>query len=279
MDEGSSWRPTNTTDRLPTVSVEADLDLALRVAEDAAALAHSLFRSGSPTTTKSDGSVVTEADVAVERQIREQLQRWRPDDRVVGEELGGAGAGPRRWIIDPIDGTRNFVAGGAEWGVNVALQDADDLVVGVVVAPELGQRWWGGRGIGAFQSPTEVPARDGVPLRVSAREHLDDATVSAWLDEGHPALDRLRALPGWEEPSNIAMMFRVPAGTLDVLVDGTRSMIWDRAPLIVLVEEAGGRYSDLAGGRNYESHGGFFTNGHVHEAARQVVSHSEQSDL
>jgi histidinol-phosphatase len=253
------------------VRLAADMGLAVRVAEEAAAIALDLFNAGSPSHTKADGTVVTDADHAVERFVVAELRRWRPDDAVLGEEFGQAGSSNRRWIIDPIDGTANFVAGTEEWGVNIALQDGDELLLGVVAAPCIGQRWWASRSVGAFRSPLGSPTDDGERLRVSDRSHLADAVVSAWLLDEDPALPLLRALPGWEEPSNIAMMFRVPDGTLDVLVDGTPSKIWDRAPLIVLVEEAGGRYCDTCGGRNAELPGGLFTNGHVHEAIKELV--------
>lgn len=240
-------------------------------------MALDLFRAGSPSHIKSDGTVVTDADRAVERFVVAELAKWRPEDAVLGEELGETGSSNRRWIIDPIDGTRNFVAGNEEWGVNIALQDGDELLVGVVVAPCMGQRWCANRGGGAFRSPLGVPAGDGERLEVSDRAHLSDVIVSGWLSDGDPTLAALRSLPGWEEPTSIMMMFRLPDGTLDVLVDGTPSKIWDRAPLIVIVEEAGGRYSDRSGGYNLALPGGLFTNGHVHQPVHELVHRTRKS--
>lgn len=253
------------------MTLAADMDLAVRIADEAAAIALELFRSGSPVRWKPDGSVVTDADEAVERFVQAELLRARPHDAVFGEELGLTGSGSRRWIIDPIDGTSSFVAGGDEWGVNIALQDGADILLGVVATPTVDQRWWASRGAGAFNGPIGGRPDEGNRLRVSARSRLSDAIVTAWGPQDDPALPSLRALPGWEDPTTIAAMFRIPGGSLDVLVDGTQSKVWDRAPLTVLVEEAGGRYSDLLGGRNVDLPGGLFTNGLLHDPILQLV--------
>ena len=125
--------------------------------------------------TKPDLTPVTEADTDAERAIRSMLQRTRPRDMVVGEELEPTGHGRRQWVLDPIDGTKNFVRGVPVWATLVALVDDRTPVVGVVSAPALGRRWWGAVGTGAFTGRSLCSARE---LRVSAVDHLGDASLS-----------------------------------------------------------------------------------------------------
>ncbi len=151
---------------------------------------------------KADGSVVTEADIAVERMLSAALTRHRPSDAVLGEELGAVGQSSRRWIIDPIDGTMNFVAGRPDWGVHVALERDGEVIVGVVTRPVLGRRWWAGRGGGAYVGAlagADVPRR----LRVSGVQELGEARVSGWLSDADPLKARLRSLPSWVEPLDL----------------------------------------------------------------------------
>lgn len=240
-DDVSSW-------------VADDLELALCLANEASAVALDFFRRGVTPGQKPDGSVVTEADVEVER--------MRPSDAVLGEELGAVGDAPRRWILDPIDGTMNFVAGRPDWGVHIALESDGEVVVGVVTRPVLGQRWWASRGGGAYVGGL-VRSDVRSSLDVSRREKLDEARVSGWLFDDDPVKARLRSLPSWVEPLDLDTIMRVAEGELEAFVDGTASQIWDRAPFVILVEEAGGRYRDRKGGRDLSLPGGLFTNGHV----------------
>jgi histidinol-phosphatase len=242
-----------------------DLALALSLADEASALALDCLRAGVVTSQKPDGSVVTDADVAVERMLVAALASLRPFDAILGEELGAVGSGHRRWILDPIDGTRGFIAGRSDWGVHIALESEGRIVVGVVTRPASSRRWWASRGNGAYvgQLATADPVRR---LQVTERATLDDALVSGWLSDDDPARARLRSLPSFVEPRDLDEIIRVAEGQLDALVDGTNSQIWDRAPLAVLVEEAGGRYRDRVGGQNLFLSGGFFTNGHIDSA-------------
>ncbi len=131
--------------------LDADLSFALDLADLADGLAMASFRATDLVVeTKPDLTPVSEADRAVERAIREQLAAHRPDDAVLGEEYGQEGTAQRRWIIDPIDGTKNYVRGVPVWATLIALLDGDDIVVGVVSAPALARRWWAARGMGAY---------------------------------------------------------------------------------------------------------------------------------
>ena len=151
----------------------ADLELALRLADQADAITTARFRSADlVVTSKPDLSPVSDADQAVEALVRQQLATERPDDAFCGEESGSAGSGPRTWVLDPIDGTKNFVRGVPVWASLLALLVDGEPVLGVVSAPALGQRWWAARGHGAFGASLGRPARR---LRVSAVDRLADA--------------------------------------------------------------------------------------------------------
>jgi len=117
-------------------SIDADLQLAIRLADEASAVALEIFATGVETRRKADGTVVTEAGLAVERMLCAALALARPDDAVLGEEFGAAGDATRRWILDPIDGTKNFVAGRSDWGVHIALEARGEVIVGVVTLPD-----------------------------------------------------------------------------------------------------------------------------------------------
>jgi histidinol-phosphatase len=139
--------------------VESDLSVARRAALAGAAvgLRHFAALAGLPREYKADGSVVTEADRAVELAIRQVLSEARPQDSVLGEEHGLTGNGDRRWIVDPIDGTALFVAGDDRWLVLVALEEAGEIVVGVAAVPAQHRIWWAERGSGAHEATLTEP--------------------------------------------------------------------------------------------------------------------------
>lgn len=244
---------------------EPYLLLARDVALAGAALAAELHRADLESESRADGSIVTAADRAVETLVVERLRDVRPDDAILGEELGASG--PRRAALDSRSHRRNHELRrrSDDWSVHVALDVGGDVKLGgVVAAPDRGEIFWSARTLGAFACSFDPAPSAGVRLAVSERRTLEQAAVTAWLPAGDHRLDRLRRLPGWRDPDSLAAMFRVAQGTLDVLVDGTPSQIWDRAPLVVLVEESGGQWSDLDGGRDLSRPGGLFTNGAFH---------------
>jgi len=170
--------------------VADDLALALELADAADAITMPLFRdTGLVIETKPDMTPVTEADRGVERMMRDVLTERRPGDAVLGEEFGSSGEGPRRWIVDPVDGTKNFVRNVPVWATLIALEDAGALTVGVVSAPALGRRWWAARGLGAFA--------DGRAIGVSKVESLADAQLS------------YSSLSGWEEQGGVDGLLRL----------------------------------------------------------------------
>src|SRR4051794_29411095 len=206
---------------------------------------------------------VTEADRGVERVLRDVLAERRPGDAVLGEEFGSSGTGSRRWIVDPGDGTKNFVRNVPGWATLIGLEDAGAVTVGGVSAPALGRRWWAGRGLGAFA--------DGRAIRVSKVETLADAQLS------------YSSLSGWEEQGGVDSLLRlgeqcwrtrafgdfwshvlVAEGAVDVGLDPIVSL-WDLAALQVIVEEAGGRFTDYSGAATPDGGSAVSTNGLLHD--------------
>jgi histidinol-phosphatase len=237
--------------------VDGDLAFALRLAELADSISLPRFRAlDLRVETKADLSPVTDADRAVERAVRELVAAERPGEQVLGEEEGGAASGGHaRWILDPIDGTRNFSRGIPVWATLVALEQGGELAVGVVSAPALGRRWWASRGGGAW-------AEDGLRLGVSAVERLDDATVSASHAKDLLALEALVwHARGFAEFWQHCL---VAEGALDAAVDAPLE-VWDYAAIQVVVEEAGGRVSAIDGGAPRPREQVVSSNGRVHE--------------
>jgi histidinol-phosphatase len=213
--------------------------------------------------TKPDFTPVTEADHSVEEALREEIVRARPGHGIVGEEFGEQGSSAWRWILDPIDGTKNYVRGIPIWATCIALQHAGEVVVGVVSAPALGRRWWAARGEGAFA--------DGDHIRVSAVADLGDAQLSYdsvtgferfGLAERFLDLDRRcwRSRGLGDFWSHVL----VAEGAVDVAVEPEVSL-WDVAAVQVIVEEAGGRFTDLGGMARPDGGSAVSTNGLLHD--------------
>jgi histidinol-phosphatase len=246
--------------------LSADLDLALDLADAADAIALGRFRAHDLLVeTKPDLTPVTEADSAVEEAVRAALGRKRPDDAVVGEELGVRGEGRRRWIVDPIDGTRNYSRGIPVWATLLALEEEGELRLGVVSAPALGRRWWAERDGGAFA--------DGDPVRVSAVARIEDAVLSLQLELGAQTL----VTRSWHARGfgDFWSHMLVAEGAVDGAIDALGVKLWDMAAVQVIVEEAGGRFSDLEGLARPDGGAGVTSNGLLHDellaAARTVA--------
>ncbi|HEY2372012.1 MAG TPA: inositol monophosphatase family protein [Gaiellaceae bacterium] len=214
--------------------MNADLAYALELADSADVVTLPRFRSRDlRVETKSDQSPVTDADRAAERALRERVARERPGEGVLGEEEGDDGSAVR-WILDPIDGTRNFSRGIPVWATLIALERDGEVVCGVVSAPALGRRWWAARGEGAFA--------DGEPIRVSDVADLAQASVSCSygrdLARLEPQVWHARGLGDFWQHMLVA------EGALDAAVD-TRLSVWDYAAVEPIVTEAGGRFGPM----------------------------------
>jgi histidinol-phosphatase len=248
----------------PSETHAADLALALELADAADALTLSRFQAlDLRVDTKPDTSPVSDADLAAEALIRERLAVARPGDAVLGEEQGDIGTGSRRWILDPIDGTKNYIRGAPVWGTLLALEIDGEIVVGVVSAPALKRRWWASRGAGAYA--------DGRRIHVSGVSSLDDSffaysSLTGWKEQGR--LDGFLdvACTAWRNRAfgDFWSHCMVAEGAVDASAEPEVSL-WDIAPLKVIVEEAGGTFSDLDGNGTCRSGSIVCTNGALHD--------------
>jgi histidinol-phosphatase len=228
------------------------------LADVADGLALAAFDRGAEVLEKADGTPVTEADRAVERALRERLAAERPDDAILGEELGEAGEGARRWVLDPLDGTEWFARGIPVWGTLIALEDGGEPIVAVVSAPALRRRWWAARGAGAF--------RDGRPIHVSAVERVEDACIAhanlylGFAIDADALLRAARLSGGYES-------FLAPMLCAEGAVDAAfapRGFLWDLLAAQLIVEEAGGRFTDFDGRRTAAGRGVVAANPTLH---------------
>jgi histidinol-phosphatase len=210
------------------VEPDDDLAFALSLADDADTISMARFRASDlHVETKPDLTPVSEADRLVESTLRARIAHERPGEAVLGEEEGGDASG---WVIDPIDGTRNYTRGIPIWATLIAFEDR----VAVVSAPALGRRWWAVRGRGAYA--------DGQRIHVSAIDRLEDATLLYALDRPVPE----RAWAAWHLRGfgDFWAHMLVAEGAAEVAVDARGLAIWDTATLGVILEEAGGRFDD-----------------------------------
>jgi histidinol-phosphatase len=250
-----------------------DLALAHTLADSADAVSVSRFRAlDLHVAAKPDLTPVSDADTTVEKTLRSTLSRARPRDGVIGEEYGAtdpaAGPGSRRWVIDPIDGTKNFIRGVPIWATLIALMDGDTPVVGLVSAPALGRRWWGAVGHGAYAGRHAAAA---TPLRVSGVSRLADASfcysdLHSWDFAGRQAA-MLEIIAGsWRNRAygDFYGYMLVAEGAVDVMVEPELSL-WDLAALVPIVTEAGGTFTDLEGRQAPGGGSAVATNGKLHD--------------
>jgi histidinol-phosphatase len=252
----------------------ADLELGIRLAEMADRITLPYYEQRSFSLDwKANRTEVTEADRQTESAIAGQVLAERPDDGFFGEEHGlvGNGDSPWRWIIDPIDGTSNFVRGIPVWASLIALTHVDQgPVVGVVSAPALGRRWWAAKGRGAFA--------DGRACQVSSVSQLDAAQVSVtfsegWDDEG--LTDRLVALAQRAYRArgfgDFWQHMLVAEGAIDLAIDAIGLAPYDLAAVMIVVEEAGGTFTDRLGERTYLNDSAISSNGLLHHHIAELT--------
>jgi histidinol-phosphatase len=241
--------------------VGSDLALALALADLADGITLPRFRAlDLAVETKADLTPVTDADRAAEKALRAVLAERRPEDGVLGEEgdetVGSSG---RRWILDPVDGTKNYSRGIPVWATLIALEADGEIVTGVVSAPALHRRWWASRGGGAFAGRQR--------LRVSAVERIEDAVVSFTSRElavGTGAAELVRRAWHARTFSDFWSHTLVAEGSVDVAFEPVMN-VWDVAPIQVIVEEAGGRVTDERGGPHVHGGPAVTTNGVLHD--------------
>ncbi len=255
--------------RGPRAAVDPALAAAVKAARAAGEIALKYYRGGFKVTIKPDQTPVTQADREAEQAIIAILQRAFPDYGFLGEEFGEQGAQETRWIVDPIDGTKNFVRHIPIWAVLVALEEKGEVTTGVVFNPVTGELFSARRGEGAFVN--------GERISVSGCDHMTDATVL------HADLRYLRATPHWDGFLRLSAAGYRTRGFGDYygygLVAQGRAEIyvevdlkpWDVAPVKILVEEAGGRLTDFTGKPTIYDGTVLATNGRLHAEALALL--------
>jgi len=259
-----------------------DLRLAHLLADNADSIASDRFRALDLTTAlKPDNTVVSDADQAIEESIRRSLATARPRDAVHGEELTDSGWGPRRWVIDPIDGTANYIRGVPVWASLIALMVEDQPVVSVVSAPALARRWWAHRGGGAFTGRTILTGR---PIHASSVTRIADGFLSysslgGWVESGRGRQfgQLLRTAARTRAFGDFWSYMLVAEGAVDMAAEPELAL-HDMAALVPIVTEAGGRFSSLDGKPGPWGPGAVATNGHLHPAVLKVLAFDDDEE-
>ncbi|MFG6445347.1 inositol monophosphatase family protein [Microbacterium sp. P07] len=257
-----------------------DLALALRLADAADAVAMSRFDAADlDIQTKADDSHVTEADLATERAIRDMLAAERPDDGVFGEEFGVSGSSSRQWIIDPIDGTANYLKGVPVWATLIALAVDGVPRVGVVSQPSIGRRWWAAEGGGAW---TNTPDGGSRRIHVSSVDTVEKASISfqsieQWDAAGQlPTLLRLSRAVWRDRAYGDALPYMwLAEGRLEFVAEfGVKE--YDLAALVPVIREAGGKFTSFDGDETLSARSSLATNGVLHETFLELL-HTDTS--
>jgi histidinol-phosphatase len=252
------------------MTYQADLELALELADIADAISLQRFRAlDLHVENKPDRSPVTDADRSVEQALKNLLGEKAPNDALIGEEYGNSGSASRTWIIDPIDGTANYLRGVPVWATLIALAIDGKPVLSVVSAPAMGRRWWAAPGIGAHTSDIDGSTRE---LRVSGISNLENASLSY---NNLQLWDQTRKLSELLELSRKIWRTRaygdfwsymlLAEGSVDIVAEHDLK-IYDIAALVPIVELAGGKFTALEGPLTAESSSVLATNGKLHQA-------------
>lgn len=258
--------------------LRADLELAMRLADAADAASMSRFDAADlDVSLKADATHVTEADLATERAIRTLLEAERPTDGVFGEEYGVTGDSARQWIIDPIDGTANYLKGIPMWTTLIALSIDGVPRVGVASQPAIGRRWWAASGLGAW---TDGP--DGEPKRLAvstvdtiAASSVSFQSIGQWRDAGRlDALERLTSSVWRDRGYGDAWPYMLLAeGRLEFVAEFDVKE-YDIAALVPIVTEAGGRFTSFDGEDTLSARSSLATNRVLHDAYLDLLHQS-----
>lgn len=240
--------------------MDSDVEMAHRLAGIADDISTGYFEHEPHVTLKKDGTPVSEADLAVEAALVGALSAHRPTDSVLSEESSPRKSpAPRRWILDPIDGTDVFLAGQQSWGTHIALEIDGQLQLAIITRPTAGRRWWAVRGQGAWSSETDSPMSTGTRLTVSGIDRLAQARIGGFVSPKSPIAAVIRTQAVWVAD---------PLGDIIALVEGRvdavlapGGAVWDHAPQVLRTTEAGGRYTDRFGDTRIDASGGLYTNG------------------
>lgn len=254
-------------------SLASDLALAHTLADIADKYALSFFRTELLSTEKQDGTPVTSIDLEIEQKLKSILSRERPDDAVLGEEFGLTKPANRCWILDPIDGTSEYISGNEYWGSHIALEENGELMLGLICRPALKRRWWASKGKGAYHAKTSH-LENASPVRLSTTRHVSQSKVSVWDLALTERVRKLQEMSVWIPPS-LNNMIEFLDGEIDAFVD-VIGKPWDHAPVAIIVEEAGGSFQDSQGGRRIDLGEVCYTNGKIDTELFQVLTHTHK---
>ena len=256
--------------------LKALLDFAVTLARHAGEIINRYFKGSFVAERKQDNSFVTAADREAERYLRAQIEKAFPEDAILGEEEGEKpGRSNRRWILDPIDGTYSFVHGVPLYGVLIGLEIDGEAVLGIVNLPALDEMICAARGLGCFWN--------GAPANVSATESLGDALLLAtdfstceWYGFGRAAEILQRQVNARRTWGDVYGHMLVATGRAEIMLDPIMN-IWDCAPLLPILEEAGGTFTDWRGQRTIHGGNAISTNGVLFESVMSVIKEARKS--
>ncbi len=252
------------------------LDFSVELARNAGAIAHRHFKGSFVAERKADNTFVTVADRETEKYLRASIEKTFPDDAILGEEEGEKpGRSNRRWILDPIDGTYSFVHRVPLYGVLIGLEIEGEAVVGVVNLPALDEVVCAARGLGCFWNDA--------PASVSATESLGDALLLATDFSSCERYGFGRAAEILQQQVNARRTWGdvyghvlVATGRADIMLDPIMN-VWDCAPLLPIVEEAGGTFTDWQGQRTIDGGNAISTNGILFESVIAAIRNAERT--
>ena len=252
-----------------------DLALALKLADAADAISLARFRAlDLNIETKPDRSPVTDADRAVELELKEILAAERPEDGIVGEEFGNSGGTTRKWIIDPIDGTANYMRGVPVWASLIALSIDGHAVVSVVSAPAMGKRWWAAPGV-AKTSEIDGSIRDLKVSNITDLEHASLSYNNLQLWDSYGYLERLINLSRkvWRTRAygDFYSYMLLAEGSLDIVAEHDLKL-YDIAALVPIVEQAGGTFTAIDGPLTEATSSVLATNGRLHDTLLDTLT-------
>ncbi len=274
--ESPARAPDSLTSMAPTKDLTDDLRLAHVLADQADAITTNRFKAADlRVSNKADATHVTDADTAVEEALRSVLGRTRPRDAIHGEEMADTGWGPRRWVIDPIDGTANFLRGVPVWATLIALMNGDQVEVGVVSAPALNRRWWAARGLGAYTGKSLLSATQ---IHTSGVSTLADASLSysslhGWVGAGRGLQfgELMRAVWRTRAYGDFWSYMLVAEGVVDIATEPELAL-HDMAALDVIVREAGGTFTSIDGDDGPVGPGALATNGPLQDEVTAMLA-------
>ena len=259
-----------------------DLRLAHLLADDADSISSDRFKAlDLHVMTKPDLTPVSDADQAVEESIRRTLSRTRSRDAITGEETGTTGSSSRRWIIDPIDGTKNYVRGVPVWATLIALAVDDEVVMSVVSAPQLGRRWWAVKEQGSWTGKSLMKATRNT---VSDVRRLEDASfaysdLAGWEDRGRlqETLALMRRVWRTRAYGDFWSYMLLAEGAVDIAAEPELAL-YDMAALAPIVTEAGGTFTSLDGSPGPWGGNALASNSHLHDAALSFLGSLPDGD-